>query len=123
MCDRFMVDVQIGMMLNSTFLMLCLITVIKAQNTSITSTIETFTTNGSRESTSDAELTTSSTSQDKIPLYLSGYFTLGGNWDGSGILPAVEMALDHINHQMDILPEYELKMIWNDTRVSEVYYT
>ena len=119
----YMVDVQIGMMLNSTFLMLCLITVIKAQNTSITSTIETFTTNGSSESTSDSDagLITSSTSQDKIPLYLGAYFSLGGNWDGSGILPAVEMALDHINHQMDILPEYELRMIWNDTRVSEIH--
>ena len=54
----------------------------------------------------------------KIPLYLGGYFSLGGIWDGSGILPAVEMALEHINERTDILAEYELKMIWNDTRVS-----
>ena len=54
----------------------------------------------------------------KIPLFLGGYFTLGGIWDGSGILPAVEMALNQINERTDILPEYELKMVWNDTRVS-----
>ncbi|XP_072031852.1 gamma-aminobutyric acid type B receptor subunit 2-like [Amphiura filiformis] len=53
---------------------------------------------------------------NRIPLYLSAYFTLGGNWDGSGILPAVEMALDHINENPDVLQGYQLKMIWNDTR-------
>ena len=56
----------------------------------------------------------------KIPLYLGGYFSLGGIWDGSGILPAVEMALEHINERTDILAEYELKMIWNDTQVSRL---
>ena len=56
----------------------------------------------------------------KIPLYLGGYFSLGGIWDGSGILPAVEMALEHINERTDILTEYELKMIWNDTQVSRL---
>ena len=56
----------------------------------------------------------------KIPLYLGGYFSLGGIWDGSGILPAVEMALEHINERTDILAEYELKMIWNDTQVSRM---
>ncbi|XP_072030126.1 gamma-aminobutyric acid type B receptor subunit 1-like [Amphiura filiformis] len=52
----------------------------------------------------------------KIPLYLGGFFSLGGVWDGSGILPAVEMALDHINDRMDILPNYDLRMTWNDTQ-------
>lgn len=54
----------------------------------------------------------------RIPLYLSAYFTLGGSWDGSGILPAVEMALDHINADADILSGYVLRMVWNDTKVS-----
>ncbi len=65
--------------------------------------------------TSDVQVT----SDTRIPLYLSAYFTLGGAWDGSGILPAVEMALDHINENADVLPGYELKMVWNDTRVSK----
>ncbi len=59
---------------------------------------------------------------NKTRLYLGGFFSLGGVWDGSGILPAVEMALDHINERQDVLPEYELRMVWNDTQVSSVNY-
>ena len=56
---------------------------------------------------------------EKIPLYLGGFFALpGGGWDGSGVLVAVEMALDHINQDPNILADYELKMVWSDTRVS-----
>ncbi|XP_072043527.1 gamma-aminobutyric acid type B receptor subunit 1-like [Amphiura filiformis] len=54
--------------------------------------------------------------RQKIPLYIGGFFSLGGLWDGSGVLPAVEMGLDHVNNRTDILEEYELKMIWNDTQ-------
>ena len=54
----------------------------------------------------------------KIPLYLGAFFPVGGDWDGSGIIPAVEMALDHINARQDILEGYELRMVWNDTKVS-----
>ncbi|XP_041469544.1 uncharacterized protein LOC121419238 isoform X1 [Lytechinus variegatus] len=53
---------------------------------------------------------------DKIPIYLGGFFTLGGNWDGSGILPVVEMALEHINNRPDLLADYDLRMVWNDTQ-------
>ncbi|XP_072016477.1 gamma-aminobutyric acid type B receptor subunit 2-like [Amphiura filiformis] len=56
------------------------------------------------------------TSDGKIPIYLGGFFSHGGVWDSSGILPAVAMALDHINARPDILPEYDLKMVWNDTK-------
>ena len=35
---------------------------------------------------------------------------------GNGIQPAADMALDHINSS-GILRDYELKMVWNDTRV------
>ncbi|XP_072016482.1 gamma-aminobutyric acid type B receptor subunit 2-like [Amphiura filiformis] len=56
------------------------------------------------------------TSDGKIPIYLGGFFSLSGAWVTSGIIPAVEMALDHINARADILPEYDLKMVWNDTK-------
>ena len=62
--------------------------------------------------------TTEDTPRPKIPLYLGGFFSFGGPWDGSGVLPAVDMALDHINAKEDVLPEYELRMVWNDTQVS-----
>ena len=62
---------------------------------------------------------TKSGAQDgsKIPLYIGAFFPFGGGWDASGIIPAVEMALDDINARVDILPKYELKMVWNDTQV------
>ncbi len=42
-----------------------------------------------------------------------------GPWMGGlGILPAAEMALEHINARTDILPGYRLNMIWNNTMVS-----
>ncbi|XP_072048870.1 gamma-aminobutyric acid type B receptor subunit 1-like [Amphiura filiformis] len=54
----------------------------------------------------------------KIPLYIGAYFSFGGGWDCSGIIVAAQMALDHINAREDILPEYELRMIYNDTQCS-----
>ncbi|XP_022091351.1 uncharacterized protein LOC110979652 isoform X2 [Acanthaster planci] len=55
---------------------------------------------------------------NKTAIYLSAYFTFGGGWDGSGILPACQMALEHINSRPDILAGYDLRMIWNDTQMS-----
>ncbi|XP_072023148.1 gamma-aminobutyric acid type B receptor subunit 1-like [Amphiura filiformis] len=54
---------------------------------------------------------------EKIPLYISSYYEgPGGGWDGSGCVPAIEMAFDDINARSDILPQYELLPIWNDTK-------
>ncbi len=53
----------------------------------------------------------------KIPLYLGGYYSINGRWDGSGVVTAVEMALDHVNKKTDLLNGYELKIIWNNTKV------
>ena len=58
----------------------------------------------------------------KIPLYLGGYFPLGGGWDGSGFVVSSQMALDHINNNPNILEDYELRMVWNDTQVSSVFF-
>ncbi len=56
---------------------------------------------------------------DKIPLYISSFYDGqdNGAWDGSGCIPAAEMAIDDINARTDILPQYELRPIWNDTKV------
>ncbi|XP_072022901.1 gamma-aminobutyric acid type B receptor subunit 1-like [Amphiura filiformis] len=54
---------------------------------------------------------------EKIPLYISSYYEgPGGGWDGSGCVPAIEMAFDDINARPDILPQYELRATWNDTK-------
>lgn len=52
-------------------------------------------------------------------LYIGGTFpNSGGSWDGGkGCLPAAEMALEDVNNRTDILPGYELQMIWNDSQV------
>ena len=51
-------------------------------------------------------------------LYLGGLLSLGSEPDMSGILPAVELALEHINEDPDILGGYVLKLEWENTRVS-----
>ena len=54
----------------------------------------------------------------KIPLYIiSLYEGPGGGWEGSGVIPAMQMAMDDINDREDILPEYELRPIWDNTKV------
>lgn len=58
----------------------------------------------------------------KIPLYIGAFFPFGGGWDGSGIIPVVEMALDDINAREDMLPGYELRMVWNDTQVQLCFF-
>ena len=82
---------------------------IAAQTTSAPSSLTT---------AADSEAANTETSAPRIPLYLGAFFPLGGGWDGSGVIPAVEMALDHVNARHDILPGYELMMVWKDTQVS-----
>ena len=55
----------------------------------------------------------------KIPLYIGGFFPISkeSSWDGSGVLPAVDMALEHINERRDLLADYELRMEWADSEV------
>ncbi|XP_071835077.1 gamma-aminobutyric acid type B receptor subunit 1-like [Apostichopus japonicus] len=61
-------------------------------------------------------LCASSELKEKIPLYIGGIFSMSGLWDGSGCLVAAELALEQINNRSDILPDYELKMLWNDSQ-------
>ncbi len=57
--------------------------------------------------------------EDKIPLYITAtYEGPNAGWDASGCVPAIEMAFDDINARTDILKQYELRPIWNDTKVS-----
>ena len=58
----------------------------------------------------------------KTPLYVGAMFPMtslhNDGWTGgNGIQPAAQMAFDHVN-TAGILKDYELKMIWNDTRVT-----
>ncbi len=40
---------------------------------------------------------------------------------GQGVMPAVELALQHVNAHPDILPGYDLNIIWDDTQVKYNY--
>ena len=62
----------------------------------------------------------------KTPLYVGAMFPMTSSYKqewtgGNGIQPAAQMAFDHVN-AADVLKDYELKMIWNDTRVKDGLY-
>ena len=57
----------------------------------------------------------------KTPLYVGALFPMtsehNDSWTGgNGILPAAQMAFDHVN-SAGVLNDYELRIIWNDTKV------
>ena len=59
----------------------------------------------------------------KTPLYVGAMFPMtaldNNGWTGgTGMQPAAQMAFDHVN-TAGVLTDYELKMIWNDTRVTK----
>lgn len=59
-----------------------------------------------------------STDSLRVPIYIGGFFPMkDGFWDGSGILPAAEMAITDVNDKTDILVDYELRMVWNNSKV------
>ena len=39
-------------------------------------------------------------------------------WSSKGVMPAVQMALDHVNRNQSILPGYTLHEDWRDSKVS-----
>ena len=54
----------------------------------------------------------------KTPLHVMGLFGMEGPWPGGhAMLAAVQMGFDHVNARPDILPNYELRLIWNNTKV------
>ena len=58
---------------------------------------------------------------EKPAIYIAGLFPVSGVKEqgdiGRGVLPAVYLALDHVNSHGTILPNHELKLIFNDTKV------
>ena len=66
-------------------------------------------------------LVQSQTVSRKKNLYLGGFFAVElteQNWRGGGIIPSVQMAIDDINNRSDILTDYNLVVLWNDTKVT-----
>ncbi|XP_039624625.1 gamma-aminobutyric acid type B receptor subunit 1 isoform X1 [Polypterus senegalus] len=56
-------------------------------------------------------------SSGKKPLYIGALFPMSGGWPGGqACLPSAKMALEHVNNRHDILPGYELKLIYQDSK-------
>lgn len=56
---------------------------------------------------------------EKIDLYIGGFFPIDNvGWNGSGLIPATEMAIDDINSRTDVLPNYRLNLVIGNTKVS-----
>lgn len=66
-------------------------------------------------------LNLTSNSNQRVKLSIAGFYSRGKSWDTSGVIPAVELALDHINHRADILEDYELDVIWENSNVSQIF--
>lgn len=58
-----------------------------------------------------------STTDDRIPLYLAGLFSLDGIWDGSGVFIGADLALKHVNEDPSILQGYKLMMKLSNSQV------
>ena len=55
----------------------------------------------------------------KEKLYIGGIFPMTGGWaGGKGCRPAVNMALEDVNARKDLLPQFHLEIVANDSRVS-----
>ena len=58
-------------------------------------------------------------------VYIAGFFPFGRHVPessvGRGVMPAVKLAVDHINENPVVLRNYRLHMWWNDTQVRNNY--
>ena len=64
------------------------------------------------------QLNCSTTDNGTCPLYIALLVSFGGEFDSSGVVPGVQMALDQINSDPNILPGYTLHYTLKATKVS-----
>lgn len=59
-------------------------------------------------------------------LYIGSFFGVDikkdGAWSSAGVIPAVEMALEHVNNDNSILAGYTLDYIWRDSKASDLAF-
>lgn len=59
----------------------------------------------------------------KVKLYIGSFFGVHINeaaaWSSAAVIPAVEMALEHVNKNSTILAQYSLDYIWRDSKASD----
>ena len=65
----------------------------------------------------------------RTDIYFAAFFPMGGKTKapeesiGRGVMPAVKLAIKHINQSPNILRGYKLHMYWNDTEVFIVAFS
>ena len=60
-------------------------------------------------------------SSNKTKLYIAFMTSFGGQYNSSGTVPAVEMALEQINSRTDVLSDYTLSLYEGMVGDSQVY--
>ena len=59
--------------------------------------------------------------KEKTPIYIGGFFPIGGHPAFVSLPHTVQTAINHVNSLPGILDDYELRMRWNWTSVSQSY--
>ena len=62
----------------------------------------------------------------KEKLYVGTFYVVNissKGWSSKGVMPAVQMALDHVNRDQSILPGYTLHEDWRDSKVTIKIYS
>ena len=67
---------------------------------------------------SQDQLTCSVAANGTCPLYFALLMSFGGEYDSSGVIPGVQLALDQINNDPTMLPGYSLHYTLKDATVS-----
>jgi len=66
-------------------------------------------------------ITTATGAADVAHLHIAGFFPTSVNVSegavGRGVLPAVKLAMFHINNDKRVLKDYKLHITWNNTQV------
>lgn len=63
-------------------------------------------------------MTTPKSDSDRV-IYIGGFYPITGDLSsfGRGLIPAAQLAVDHINERDEVLPGYKLQLINTDTQV------
>lgn len=68
------------------------------------------------------QLSCSASTNGTCPLYIALMVSFGGEFNSSGVIPGVQLALDQINSDATMLPGYTLHYTLKETVVSDVYH-
>ena len=66
------------------------------------------------------QLSCSASTNGTCPLYIALMVSFGGEFNSSGVIPGVQLALDQINNDPTMLPGYTLHYTLEETIVSEI---